>query len=62
MTTVAQSVTLEKVAQLVLRYKIAGLPLVEPGKPVGVTTNADILRAFLEFRNECGTDCARNDD
>lgn len=62
MTTVAQGVTLEKVAQLVLGHKIAGLPLVGSGKPVGVTTNTDILRAFLEIRNECGTDCARIDD
>lgn len=36
-------------AQLIYRYKIGGMPVVDEGKVVGVITISDILRAFIDM-------------
>lgn len=46
--TVRRSTTLEEAAQMMLRHKIGGLPVVEEGQLVGIITTSDILKAFLD--------------
>jgi len=46
--TVSPSTTLEEAAQLLLKHKIGGLPVVEQGRLVGIITTSDILKAFLD--------------
>ncbi|MGH7773005.1 MAG: CBS and ACT domain-containing protein [Candidatus Binatia bacterium] len=48
LVTVTPETTLEEAAQLLLKRKIGGLPVVEGGKLVGIITTSDILRAFLD--------------
>lgn len=52
MTTPVVSVTpttmLEEAANLLVKHKIGGLPVVDRGKPVGIITATDLLRAFVE--------------
>ncbi len=40
--------TLEGAAELLLKHKIGGLPVVEDGQLVGIITTSDILQAFLD--------------
>ncbi|HET8563211.1 MAG TPA: CBS domain-containing protein [Candidatus Binatia bacterium] len=47
--TVSPSTTLEEAAQLLLRNKIGGLPVVEQHRLVGIITISDILKAFLDL-------------
>lgn len=47
LVTVRPQTTLEQAAQLLLKHKIGGLPVVEEGKLVGMITTSDILQAFL---------------
>ena len=47
LVTVRPQTTLEQAAQLLLKHKIGGLPVVEEGKLVGIITTSDILQAFL---------------
>ena len=47
-TTVTPATTVEVAAQLLLKQKIGGLPVVENGRVVGVITTSDILQAFLD--------------
>jgi acetoin utilization protein AcuB len=46
--TVTPATTVEVAAQLLLKQKIGGLPVVEKGRLVGVITTSDILQTFLE--------------
>lgn len=46
--TVTPATTVEAAAQLLLKQKIGGLPVVEKGRPVGMITTSDILQAFLD--------------
>jgi acetoin utilization protein AcuB len=46
--TVKPQSTLEEAAQLLLKHKIGGLPVVEEQRLVGIITTSDILRAFLQ--------------
>ena len=39
---------LEGAANLLVKHKIGGLPVVEQGKVVGIITTTDLLRAFTE--------------
>jgi acetoin utilization protein AcuB len=52
MTTSVVSVTpttmLEEAANLLVKHKFGGLPVVDRGKPVGIITATDLLRAFAE--------------
>ena len=46
--TVTPTTTVEEAARLMLRLKISAVPVVEDGKPLGVLSTSDILRAFLD--------------
>jgi len=46
--TVTPQATLEDAAQMLLKHKIGGLPVVEDGKLVGIITASDILQTFLD--------------
>jgi len=46
--SVTTATTLEAAAQLLLKQKIGGLPVVESGRLVGIITTSDVLQAFLE--------------
>jgi acetoin utilization protein AcuB len=46
--TVTPATTVETAAQILLKQKIGGLPVVENGGLVGVITTTDILQAFLD--------------
>jgi acetoin utilization protein AcuB len=46
--TVTPATTVEAAAQLLLKQKIGGLPVVEDGHLVGMITTSDILQAFLD--------------
>ena len=46
--TVTPVTTVEAAAQLLLKQKISGLPVVENSRVVGIITMTDILQAFLD--------------
>jgi acetoin utilization protein AcuB len=46
--TVSPSTTLEEAAQIMLKLKIGGLPVVENGRLVGIITTSDVMKAFLD--------------
>lgn len=46
--TVTPATTVETAAQLLLKQKIGGLPVVEKGHLVGIISTSDILQAFLD--------------
>ena len=48
--TVDPTTTVEEATRLMLRLKISAVPVVEDGKPVGILTTSDILRAFLDVQ------------
>ena len=39
-------------AQLMLEHKIGALPVVEGGRPIGIVTETDLLRAFVRGADE----------
>jgi acetoin utilization protein AcuB len=46
--SVTPATTLEAAAQLLLKHKIGGLPVIENGRLVGIVTRSDVLQAFLD--------------
>ena len=46
--TVAPETPIEEAARLMLEHKIGGLPVLQAGRLVGIITETDILRAFVE--------------
>jgi acetoin utilization protein AcuB len=46
--TVTPATPLHDAARILFEQKVDALPVVENGKLVGVITNSDILRAFLD--------------
>lgn len=46
--TINPSFKVEDAVQLMLKYKIGGLPIVEDGKLIGILSTSDVLRALLE--------------
>jgi acetoin utilization protein AcuB len=46
--SVAPTTMLEQAANLLVKHRIGGLPVVEQGKVVGIVTATDLLRAFAE--------------
>jgi len=46
--TVTPATTLETAAQILLKRKIGGLPVIENGRLVGMITTSDVLQAFLD--------------
>ena len=47
--TVSPNTPLEKVARLMQKNKVGGVPVVENGKLVGIITESDIFRAFIDI-------------
>jgi acetoin utilization protein AcuB len=47
--TVSSSAMLEEAAQILLRHKIGGLPVVDNDKLAGIITISDLLAAFLDL-------------
>ncbi len=47
--TVGPEDDIEIAAQRIYEYKIGGMPVVEDGKVVGIITETDILRAFIDM-------------
>jgi len=47
--TVAPDDDIEVAAQLIYKYKIGGMPVVKNEVPVGIITETDILRAFIDM-------------
>ena len=47
--TVAPEDRLEKAAELMLQHRIGGIPVVENGKLVGIVTESDVFRAFVQL-------------
>ncbi|MGD8367892.1 MAG: CBS domain-containing protein, partial [Desulfobacterales bacterium] len=39
----------ETAAQMIYKHKIGGMPVVEDGKLVGIITETDLLRAFIDM-------------
>ncbi len=56
--TIAAHATLEEAADLLIRHKIGGLPVVEDGRLVGLVTRADVLR-YLQLRRDATSGPAR---
>jgi len=46
--TIAATATISEAARLMLTNKIAGLPVVEEGKLVGIITESDIFRVLVQ--------------
>lgn len=53
--TVAPDSTIGEAAKLMLDNKIAGLPVLEDGKLVGIITESDIFRLLVEYSLEEAT-------
>ncbi len=47
--TVTPDADIEIAAQLIYKHKIGGMPVVQNNKPVGIITETDILRAFIDM-------------
>jgi acetoin utilization protein AcuB len=47
--TVAPTATIEEAAKLMAQYKIGAVPVVAQGKLVGILSETDILRVFIEM-------------
>ena len=47
--TVAPNTTIEEAAKLMAKYKIGAVPVVAQGQLVGILTETDILRVFIEM-------------
>lgn len=61
LVTVKPQSTLEEAAQLLLKHKIGGLPVVENKKLIGIITTSDILQAFLDVMGASEEDTSRID-
>ena len=46
--TITSAATVREAARLMLTHKIAGLPVVEEGKLVGIITESDIFRVLVQ--------------
>lgn len=61
LVTVSPQTTIEQAAELLLKHKIGGLPVVEDGKLIGIITASDILKTFLEVMGASEEGCSRID-
>ena len=52
--TVEPDNDIEIAAQLIYKYKIGGIPVVKKGKLVGIITETDLLRAFIDMMGILG--------
>ena len=46
--TIGPAATLEEAAQILLKFQIGGLPVVDDGRLVGIITTSDVMKAFLD--------------
>lgn len=46
--TISPEATVELAAELMIKHKISGLPVLENGLLVGIITTTDVMKAFLE--------------
>lgn len=58
--TVGPEQTVEDAALLLLSHRIGGLPVVRAGELVGILTETDILKAFLQLRGKGPLDIAES--
>ncbi len=61
LVTVSPSDTIEKAAQLMLKHKIGGLPVVDEGRLVGILTTSDLVQTFLDVMGASDENTARID-
>jgi acetoin utilization protein AcuB len=61
LVTVSPNDTVEKAAQLMLKHKIGGLPVVDEDKLVGIITTSDLLQTFLDVMGASDEHTARID-
>lgn len=59
--TLSPYATVELAAQLMIKNKISGMPVVDQGALVGVITTTDVMRAFLEVMGADEEDSLRID-
>lgn len=59
--SVAPTTMLEEAANLLVKHKVGGLPVVEQGKVVGIITATDLLRAFADVLGATQEGVARID-
>jgi acetoin utilization protein AcuB len=52
--TISPESHIETAARLIYRHKIGGLPVVKGGRVVGIITESDILRAFIDMMGLLG--------
>jgi acetoin utilization protein AcuB len=52
--TVDPNNDIETAAQLIYKYKISGIPVVRKGRLVGIITESDLLRAFIDMMGILG--------
>jgi acetoin utilization protein AcuB len=56
MTQVVQTVTpevaIERAARMLVEQRIGALPVVSAGRPIGIVTSTDVMKAFLELGGE----------
>jgi acetoin utilization protein AcuB len=52
--TISPESDIETAARLIYRHKIGGLPVVKSGRLVGIITETDILRAFIDMMGLLG--------
>lgn len=52
--TVDPESDIELAAQLIYKYKIGGIPVVKKGRLVGIITESDLLRAFIDMMGILG--------
>jgi len=46
--TIGPGATVEEAAQILLKFQIGGLPVVDNGRLVGIVTTSDVMKAFLD--------------
>ncbi|MBI3059667.1 MAG: CBS domain-containing protein [Deltaproteobacteria bacterium] len=61
LVTVTPETTLEEAAQIMLKHKIGGLPVLKAGKIVGMITTSDVVQAFLDVMGASVSGTARID-
>ena len=50
--TISPEVAIERAARLLVEHRIGALPVVSAGRPIGIVTSTDVMRAFLELGGE----------
>jgi acetoin utilization protein AcuB len=61
LVTVSPNDTVEKAAQLMLKHKIGGLPVIDEDRLVGIITTSDLLQTFLDIMGASDERTARID-